>query len=172
MDAVEYADWLDHAVRQNPSASPALSAILTARDCVVTLPGDAEWERGARGSGGRIYPWGDQPIDATRANYSGAIKPIGSYLNGRSEDGLFDMVGNVWEWTRTLMEPGPAPPLGFPYRPLDLAREHPRGSEYRVVRGGSFGNDLSQPTSASSTGYDPDGNKAIGFRLGISCNSQ
>ncbi|MCZ6679468.1 MAG: formylglycine-generating enzyme family protein [Candidatus Poribacteria bacterium] len=66
-----------------------------------TLPTEAQWEYAARGGlTGQTYPWGDDPCDATKANYEdselGKTMPVGSYPeNGY---GLQDMVGNVWEW--------------------------------------------------------------------------
>ena len=65
------------------------------------LPRDAEWTRAAQGDDGRTYPWGEQPPDATRANYNrnvGTTTPVGSYPAGASPYGLLDMAGNVWEW--------------------------------------------------------------------------
>jgi serine/threonine-protein kinase len=65
------------------------------------LPRDAEWTRAAQGDDGRTYPWGEQPPDATRANYGdnvGDTTPVGSYPAGASPYGLLDMAGNVWEW--------------------------------------------------------------------------
>jgi serine/threonine-protein kinase len=66
------------------------------------LPRDAEWTRAAQGDDGRTYPWGNQPPDATRANYyptgPGGTTPVGSYPAGASPYGLLDMAGNVWDW--------------------------------------------------------------------------
>lgn len=65
------------------------------------LPRDAEWTWAAQGDDGRMYPWGDQPPDATRANYGmhiGDTTPVGSYPAGASPYGVLDMAGNVWEW--------------------------------------------------------------------------
>jgi len=66
-----------------------------------SLPTNAQWTRACQGDDGRPYPWGSQPPDATRANYTmnvGDTTPVGAYPAGASPYGLLDMAGNVWEW--------------------------------------------------------------------------
>jgi hypothetical protein len=69
-----------------------------------SLPTNAQWTRACQGDDGRPYPWGNQPPDATRANYYPGTGPVGdttavgSYPAGASPYGALDMAGNVWEW--------------------------------------------------------------------------
>ena len=74
------------------------------------LPTEYEWEIAARGTSERTYPWGNEPLDTTRANYDyhvGHTVPVGSYPKGRTPEGVYDMAGNVTEMIDVIWEEYP-----------------------------------------------------------------
>jgi formylglycine-generating enzyme required for sulfatase activity len=99
------------------------------------LPTEAEWEKAARGTDGRIFPWGRKPVDSRLANYNdvvGDTTPVGNYPLGASPYGLLDMAGNVRQWVADWFSD-----LFYRNSPL----QNPLGpgmGEKRVLRGGSF----------------------------------
>lgn len=74
------------------------------------LPTELEWERAARFTDGRLWPWGSQPPTDELAYFyndmNTSLSPVGQFENGKSEEGIYDLAGNVWEWTRSAYDFG------------------------------------------------------------------
>jgi len=95
----------------------------------VALPSEAQWEKAARGSDGRRYPWGNHPPSSAYCSFERTV--VGRYSpQGDSVYGCADMSGNVWEWTRSSYR-------AYPYQ-ADDGREALALNESRVVRGVTF----------------------------------
>jgi formylglycine-generating enzyme required for sulfatase activity len=155
-DALAYCEWL---------------AEMTGKP--YRLPSEAEWEKGARGADGLIYPWGDE-WEAELCNSEDEAEedttPVGDYPEGASPYGLLDMAGNVDEWTRSLWGKDSAQPdFKYPYDPEDGRENLEAGdSIYRVLRGGTFEDDETLVRCACRYGEDPDiSDESIGFRVAL-----
>ena len=96
------------------------------------LPTEVEWEKAARGTDARIFPWGSTMVDSTFANYDLALGDtwmVGSYENGQSPYGIYDLAGNVDEWVADWY-------AAYPGQGSEASKNF--GETYRVVRGGNW----------------------------------
>jgi formylglycine-generating enzyme required for sulfatase activity len=133
------------------------------------LPSEAEWEKAARGTTVRAFPWGDQSPDCTLANYNnngycvGDTSQVGSYPLGASSYGTMDMAGNVWEWVNDWWDSSyySISPSSNPQGPVS--------GTYKLIRGGSWNYLGSKLRTADRDAYVPDfRNDNFGFRCAVS----
>ena len=155
IDAVAYCRWLSEVSGQ-----------------FFRLPTEAEWEKAARGTDGRRYPWGDRwDVDKANTKESGlaSTTPVGQYSpKGDSPYSLADMAGNVWEWCITTVSQGGEYKL-YPY---DVSKDKwsedylARTDIRRILRGGSW---FSEPQVARSAfrlrNYPLNSVEYFGFRF-------
>ena len=175
-EAAAYANWL-HRKLVSAEQCPAELRTLLAGRLRVQLASEPEWEKAARGGlrdnpqPRRQWPWGDD-WDDSKCNTAGGddpvqwLSPVGMYPGGRSPYGCQDMVGNVWEWTRSRYEES------YPY-PADEAgrrdREDPENIGLPVLRGGSWDYALRDARCAvRSTSYPGCLGSDLGLRLVVS----
>jgi formylglycine-generating enzyme required for sulfatase activity len=159
-DAVVYCRWLESTLKESASTSPPIAQAL--RDgWRVTLPTEAEWEKAARGGDRRRYPWGDEPR-RDRANFgSGGTVPVGKIACPECAFGLADMAGNVWEWTRSPLQP-------YPYDAGD-DRANLDADALWVMRGGGFADNAQLIRTTTRGAAEPGARRPfIGFRVVIS----
>ena len=126
----------------------------------IRLPTEAEWEKAARGTDGRIFPWGNE--DPNSFNVSDRIGgyAVGSFPESASPYGVLDMAGNVFEWTQDRYGPD-----YYAFSP----RENPKGPSSgvtNVVRGGSW---VNSQTNVRTTHRDVAGRDYMNYLLGFRC---
>jgi serine/threonine-protein kinase len=129
----------------------------------VRLPSEAVWEKAARGTSGRIWPWGNQLPDKALCNFDENVRgttPVGEYSpQGDSPYGCADMIDHVWEWTSSLYS-------SYPYRAED-GREQLNVRALRILRGGSFRSNQESARCAYRYGDYPGLTLDIGFRVAL-----
>ena len=126
-EAQAYCAWLTEAGRRMG---------VVGEDEEARLPTRAEWEAIARSRHGRAYPWGSDDFDPARANTEesrlGQTTPVHLYPDGRTPEGVWDLSGNVWEWTN------------------DLQQVDKDGDEWFYLKGGSWFSSAKQATASAA----------------------
>ena len=140
-DAILYCKWLSEKTNK-----------------IFRLPTEAEWEKSARYTDGRVYPWGNE-LNEKYCNINssgfGHTLPVGLYEEGKSKYGAMDMIGNVWEWCSAIHD-------------LPCEDREPLSRKYKyIVKGGSWSTDRSR-TRCSYRTIDVPGTRnllSVGFRI-------
>lgn len=156
-DIIRYCKWLNDLLKNE-----------LPNNLILRLPTEAEWEKAARGTDGREYPWGNE-FDKNKCNTDEGGKedttPVGLYSpKGDSPYGCADMIGNVWEWTSSLYNP-------YPFNIRNLVKQEPK-NDILVIRGGSwdyFADDARGSSRNNAHSYEVRHN--LGFRMVLAPSS-
>lgn len=145
-EAIAYINWLRRKTRKP-----------------YRLLSEAEWERAAAGTEGRLYAGGNKASDSDVNSHEAGIgqtTAVGIFPKDRTPEGVCDMSGNVWEWTASL-------DWDYPYKP-DGTRERLDSIGGRVVRGGAFERPRSEMRARERRCFDPRARSyLLGFRIGM-----
>ena len=145
----------------------------------ASLPTEAQWEKAARGTDGRKYPWGNEEPNGTQCNYADKrtsyshsdkahddgyehTAPVGTYPNGASPYGCMDMAGNVWEWCADWYDEA------YYAESPNRNPAGPSSGQYRVLRGGSWNSSAGSIRACNRVRLPPSlGCSHLGFRCSM-----
>jgi len=170
-------NWNNGSISKNKEDHPVVNVTLYDADTYkkwlgqkcnekIAIPTEAQWEKAARGTDERKFPWGNEAPNDNLSNYHKKIRDtttVDSYPRGVSPYSAMDMAGNVWDWVNDWYDRSyySVSPLNNPTGPTI--------GNYKVIRGGSWSRDSSRLRTANRFFLNPaKRNTHLGFRCAIS----
>jgi formylglycine-generating enzyme required for sulfatase activity len=169
---LEQADFNDPEKRNHPVVYVTLfQANNYCKWMGLRLPSEVEWERAARGAKGALWPWGNENPSTNRVNMpepgttntTDGTQVVNSNIYGVSPEGIYNLVGNVWEWTSSYLYSGGNYDIAAHW---DGTLKGFKGTQFYATRGGGWANQINY-VSQNNPNKGTDARKDLGFRCAI-----
>lgn len=170
-EPIHYLDYEPYNTPDFPAAVLAWEdAVAYAEWAGKRLPTEAEWEKAARGTDGRLWPWGNEWDGSKLSGNDGTglkdgyreTAPVGQFPQGASPYGAHDMAGNLWEWVSDRYDAE-----YYQSSPPTVNPQGPETGDGHVLKGGGWAENLDFTRPASRVGGEP-GSLLRGFRCAVS----